>query len=85
MALRVQRAIGANGPIKPFDQLGIYSVLAEVEDTTTVERFASDWLSALLEYDAEHNAELVPTLASYLEHGANSVSTATALSVHRTP
>ncbi len=83
LALRVQRAIGANRPIKSFDQLGIYSVLAEVEDTTTVERFASDWLSALVEYDAQHNAELVPTLASYLEHGANSASTATALSVHR--
>ena len=83
MALRLQRAIGANRPIKPFDQLGIYSVLAEVEDTTTVERFASDWLSVLVEYDAEHSAELVTTLASYLEHGANSANTAKALSVHR--
>ncbi len=83
LALKIQRGTGPGGPIKSFDQLGIYSVLAEVEDTAAVERFASDWLSALLEYDAQHNAELVATLASYLEHGANSASTATALSVHR--
>src|SRR6185436_6438135 len=83
LALKIQRAIGATGPIMSFDQLGIYRVLAEVEDTAAVERFASDWLSALLEYDEQHNAELVPTLARYLEHGANNASTATALSVHR--
>ncbi len=83
LALKIQRAIGAGGPIKSFDQFGIYRVLAEVEDTAAVGRFASDWLSALLEYDAQHNAELVPTLASYLEHGAKSATTATALSVHR--
>ena len=63
--------------------LGIYSVLAEVEDTGAVERFANDLLWALLEHDAQHNAELVSTLASYLEHGGNNASTATALSVHR--
>ena len=40
LALRIQRAIGSNQPIMSFDQLGIYSVLAEVEDTAAVERFA---------------------------------------------
>jgi DNA-binding PucR family transcriptional regulator len=83
VALKVQRAIGAPRPITSFDQLGIYSVLADVEDTGALERFAGDWLSALLQYDAQHNAELVSTLASYVEHGANSASTAIALSVHR--
>jgi DNA-binding PucR family transcriptional regulator len=83
VALKLQRTIGAIPQIKSFDQLGIYSVLAEVEDTAGLERFAGDWLSTLLEYDAAHNAELVSSLACYLEHGANNASTATALSVHR--
>ena len=83
LALRIQRAIGSNQPIMSFDQLGIYSVLAEVEDTAAVERFTRDWLGALLEYDAERNADLVTTLSSYLERGGNSANTATALSVHR--
>jgi sugar diacid utilization regulator len=83
LALKIQRTIGGDLPVRPFDQLGIYSVLAEVEDAAALERFARDWLAALLEYDARRNTELVNTLASYLEHGGNSVSTAAALSVHR--
>lgn len=83
LALRIQRAIGSNQPILSFDQLGIYSVLAEVEDTAAVERFARDWLGALFDYDAQHNSELVTTLATYLERGGNSANTATTLAVHR--
>jgi sugar diacid utilization regulator len=83
LALRIQRAIGGDQPVTSFDQLGIYSVLAEVEDTAGVERFAHDWLGALLNYDTQRHAELVPTLAAYLGSGGNSANTATALSVHR--
>jgi DNA-binding PucR family transcriptional regulator len=66
-----------------FDQLGIYRILAEVEDTAAVDRFVNEWLGHLIEYDARRNAELVSTLSRYLECGRSHGTTANALSIHR--
>ena len=66
-----------------FDDLGIYRILAGVEDASSVERFVREWLGALLDYDETKNAELVPTLTQYLECGRSYDLTAEALSVHR--
>jgi DNA-binding PucR family transcriptional regulator len=66
-----------------FDDLGIYRMLAEVEDTSSVERFVREWLGPLIDYDETKGAELVPTLMQYLECGRSYDLTAEALSVHR--
>jgi len=66
-----------------FDQLGVYRILAEVEDTTTVDRFVREWLGPLIEYDARRNGEMVATLSRYLECGRSHGATADALSIHR--
>jgi sugar diacid utilization regulator len=83
LALRVRRVVGRDAPITQFDDLGIFGLLSDIDDAAAVERFAREWLGSLLAYDERHHAELVATLARYLERGGSSVNTANALSVHR--
>jgi DNA-binding PucR family transcriptional regulator len=66
-----------------FDDLGVFRLLAEVEETASVERFVGSWLGPLLEYDARKPAELVPTLTRFLELGQAYDATSYALSIHR--
>jgi hypothetical protein len=66
-----------------FDDLGVFRLLAEVEDTASVERFVRTWLGALLDYDAKKPAELVPTLSRFLELGLAYDATSEALAIHR--
>ena len=66
-----------------FDDLGVFRLFAEVEETATVERFIRTWLGSLLDYDAKKPAELVATLSSFLELGQAYDATSDALSIHR--
>jgi sugar diacid utilization regulator len=83
LALKMQSASKGPDQATAFDGLGVYRILADVEDTEGVERFARDWLGALLDYDSRKGSELVPTLTRYLECGGNYDATAAALSTHR--
>jgi sugar diacid utilization regulator len=83
LALEMQKAIGGNGQVTIFDELGIYQVLGTTTDIPAIERFARAWLGALLSYDAVHGTRLVGTLAEYLDCGGSYDATAAALSVHR--
>jgi DNA-binding PucR family transcriptional regulator len=79
----MQQAAGGVDQITLFDQLGVYGILAEVEEVNTVDRFVQQWLGRLLEYDARKGSDLVETLGRYLELGGNYDATARDLSVHR--
>jgi DNA-binding PucR family transcriptional regulator len=79
----MQAARQADDGVTAFDQLGIYRLLAEVEDASAVERFVQEWLGGLLDYDAARGSELVLTLTRYFECGGNYDATAKALAVHR--
>lgn len=83
LALEMQKAIGGNGQVTIFDELGIYQILGTTTDISAIERFAKAWLGALLDYDAVHGTRLVATLGEYLDCGGSYDVTATALSVHR--
>ncbi|WP_213450136.1 helix-turn-helix domain-containing protein [Rhizomonospora bruguierae] len=83
LALRMQDTSGGGDRVTVFDELGVYQLLAEVQEMTSVERYVREWLGALLDYDASKQAELVRTLSRYLEHGGNYEATAKALAVHR--
>ncbi len=72
----------ATGVIR-FDDLGVFRLLAEVEETASVERFVRSWLGALLDYDARKPAELVSTLSCFLELGQAYDATSDALAIHR--
>ena len=82
-ALRVQSAVGGDRAIV-FDELGVYRLLAGIDDLDDVDRFVHSWLGDLLDYDANKEAsDLVTTLGQYLDCGGNYDATAHALSVHR--
>ena len=83
LSLRMGDVRTGGSRVAIFDQLGVYRILAEVEDTTTVDRFVREWLGPLIEYDARRNGEMVPTLSRYLECGRSHGATADALSIHR--
>jgi sugar diacid utilization regulator len=83
LALRMQRAAGGPGRVTSFDDLGIYKILAAAGDTSAMERFVTEWLGPLIDYDAEHGTPLVLTLSEYLDCGRNYDASAQALSVHR--
>jgi len=83
LALRLQRDIARTAGVTVFDDLGIYRLLATSEDTSEIERYVTEWLGSLIEYDTQRHADLVDTLHQYLESGGHYDSAATALSIHR--
>jgi DNA-binding PucR family transcriptional regulator len=66
-----------------YEQLGSYRLLAEVNDLGAIDRFIEEWLGPLIAYDERHAADLVRTLAAFLEWRGNYDGTAAALFVHR--
>jgi DNA-binding PucR family transcriptional regulator len=82
LALGLERSSGVD-QVPSFDDLGVYRLLANIEDLGEVERFVRDQLGPLPAHDARRKSELVRTLAQYLECGGNYERTAAALFVHR--
>jgi sugar diacid utilization regulator len=83
LALQIQEKSGGHQQVTRFADLGVYQILATADDTSAMERFAAEWLSALIDYDSVNGAQLVLTLSEYLACGGNYDATAKALSVHR--
>jgi hypothetical protein len=83
LALKMSDSSNGVGGLTVFDDLGVFQLLAEVEDTASVERFVRTWLGPLLDYDARKPADLVPTLSRFLELGQAYDATSEALAIHR--
>ena len=83
LALQIQKAVRGRDQVTLFEQLGVYQVLGTARDASALERFAREWLGALMDYDALHGSQLVVTLSEYLDCGGNYDSSARALWVHR--
>ncbi|MGV9366410.1 PucR family transcriptional regulator [Amycolatopsis sp. NPDC003731] len=82
-ALEIRRGSHTPNGVTTFDQLGIYRILDTGQNHADVVEFVREWLGKLLDYDAQRNAELVATLAQYLECGGSYGDTAAALMIHR--
>jgi DNA-binding PucR family transcriptional regulator len=83
LAMKVQDIAGKSEQATVFDDLGVYRILANVEDTAGIDRFIRQWLGNLLDYDARRGGELVLTLCRYLDSGRHHETAARALNVHR--
>jgi GGDEF-like domain/PucR C-terminal helix-turn-helix domain len=83
LALKMGAESAGEPGLTVFDDLGVFRLLAEVEDPASVERFVRTWLGDLLDYDARKPAELVPTLSRFLELGQAYGATSDALAIHR--
>ncbi|MFD4874373.1 PucR family transcriptional regulator [Streptomyces sp. NPDC058420] len=66
-----------------FDELGLYRILGPGNSLRELEGFVREWLGQLIDYDAEHDTDLVETLSRYFDCGGNYDDAAAALTVHR--
>jgi sugar diacid utilization regulator len=65
-----------------LDDLGIDSLLLQLDDPRQLLKYANRVLAPLYEYDRARKTELVLTLRTYLRHDLQSSSTARALHIH---
>lgn len=82
-AVQIRRSSHTPNGVTTFDQLGIYRILDTGQNHDDVVEFVRDWLGKLLDYDTQRNADLVATLAQYLDCGGSYGDTAAALMIHR--
>ena len=68
-------------PVVRFEDLGLFSLLAEAGDPAPMAALAAEWLGPLLD-DGLKQHKLLPTLAAYLDSGAAQQATADALGIH---
>lgn len=82
-ALQVQKESMSPYGGRRFEDLGLYRILDRASDRPEVHDFVMEWLGPLLSYDRKKNADLVMTLAQYLDCGGNYDATAESLTIHR--
>jgi sugar diacid utilization regulator len=82
-AFEIKRASPAPYGSRRFEDLGVYRILDPGDRQPEVRGFVQEWLGGLLDYDRTKHAELVKTLAHYLECGGNYNLTAQSLHIHR--
>jgi sugar diacid utilization regulator len=82
-AFKIKRASPAPYGSRRFEDLGVYRILESGDGRPEVRGFVQEWLGALLDYDRTKHAELVKTLAHYLDCGGNYDLTAQSLQIHR--
>lgn len=78
-AVEIAAGTDAHSPVVAFDEVLIDSV---VRGSRHAERILGTTMAPLLAYDAEHKAELVPTLRAYVESGFNLTRCAESRCVH---
>jgi sugar diacid utilization regulator len=82
-ALRVREQSSTPDGGTNFADLGLYQILEQREPGGSVDRFVRRWLGALIDYDTSRHAEMVNTLAQFLDCGGNYDHTAQSLLIHR--
>jgi sugar diacid utilization regulator len=82
-AFKIKQASPTPYGSRRFEDLGVYRILDSGEGRPEVRTFVQEWLGALLDYDRTKGAELVKTLAHYLDCGGNYDLTAKSLQIHR--
>ena len=84
-AVKIREISYRSGVANPFiemEDLGIYAVLSLLPKSEIVSRFVKGQLSALKEYDDQHNSMLYTTLKVYLQKNCNAKVTAETLYTH---
>jgi purine catabolism regulator len=77
-----QRFLGGDRTLG-FHELGVYRVIARVEDRSTLDGFREEYLGPLEDYDRKHATELVETLEGFFACNGNHARAADQLHLHR--
>jgi hypothetical protein len=78
----VMRAIGHTDLGATTGRFALYAMIFDTERVRELDRFISDSIGPLLDYDQRRGTDLVDTLGAYYVHHANVAATARALHVH---
>jgi PucR family transcriptional regulator, purine catabolism regulatory protein len=79
----IARRLGTRRGAMLARDLGMYRLLAHLQNGPELSEFLREQLGALLDHDAAHGTELLRTLDTYLRHGLAKTPTADALGVRR--
>ena len=79
----IARRLGTRRGAMLARDLGMYRLLAHLQNGPELSEFLREQLGALLDHDAAHGTELLRTLDTYLRHGLAKTPTASALGVRR--
>ena len=71
------------GQLVEYNSLGIYQLLAQLDDIPAVDTFAKRIIGPLADYDDQHRSSLVQTIDAYFNHHGNISQTAESLFIHR--
>jgi purine catabolism regulator len=82
-ALTMSRRLYGPGQVTRFEDLGIYRLLFAARELPELRSFHDDALTALIDYDRQHGAELLRTLGAFFAGRCGPKETAAILGVHR--
>ncbi len=81
-AMKLGKRLNKETLIK-YNSVGIYQLLAQLEDQPALRKFCDQVVGPLVNYDNQHRSSLVETLNAFFRHHANVSQTADALYIHR--
>ncbi|WP_329038465.1 GAF domain-containing protein [Streptomyces sp. NBC_01725] len=80
--IKVMRSLGDDDRGASTQQYGMYALVFDPERAHDLNRFLTDCLGTLLEYDRRRSTDLVATTAAYFAHSGHLSRTARSLHVH---
>jgi len=80
-AVNIQKNIKREEPL--YDSLNVFRLVSQVDKTGNLNEYIQDYLAPVIQYDNEHNAELIKTLQVYCECSASKQKTAERLFIVR--
>jgi len=81
-ALDLMVRFGKKEQVVNYDRLGVYRLLAQIDDRTGLEAFAGRMLEPLVAYDKARGTPLLKTLETYLQRHGNLRQSARDLHIH---
>ncbi|CAM4152341.1 helix-turn-helix domain-containing protein [Bordetella muralis] len=81
-ALSVVGRLGMGGRIVGQNEIALYSVLFETQDSASLNRFLDSVIGPVIAHDRKRGSELAATLLSYFDNNQNATVTAARLGIH---
>lgn len=81
--IRLARSSGLKDPVIYMDDLAVFQLLSENVDKNVLRHFCQSSIGPLLDYDSQHDSQLLETLDKYFQHNGNISDTAKDLYIHR--
>ena len=82
-ALKAVKIRNQNGQLVFYKDIGLYTLLFNIQDKEVLKQYYLDSLGSILEYDKINDSCLTATLETYLEQNCNITTTSQMLFLHR--